>query len=106
VYVVTALFKIVGLVEHIEHKEAVKLAEKSIPRLEDKGLSVSLEPSLAEACTTDGDYTNLRTCFRMPKLEPLISIIKSDYEPSFVRLDADFYHHLKVKFLFLRGERI
>jgi hypothetical protein len=46
--VVAVLFKVVGLVAHIDHKEAVKLA----------------------------------------------------------RADTDFYHRLKVRFLFPRGERV
>jgi len=42
------LFKVVGLVARIDEKEAVKLAKKLVPHVENKGVSVFLEPSLAK----------------------------------------------------------
>ena len=90
---VTMLFKVVGLVARIDQKEAVKLAEKLIPYIEDKGVSVFSEPSLAKRTkkmasalrleemkvdliiTIGGDGTILRTCLRIPKPEPPILAI-------------------------------
>jgi len=91
--VVAVLFKVVGLVARIDQKEAVKLAEKLMPRVENKGVSVFLESSLAKRAkkiasalrleemkvdlliTIGGDGTILRTCLRIPKPEPPILAI-------------------------------
>jgi len=91
--VVAVLFKVVGLVARIDQKEAVKLAKKLMPHIEDKGASVFLEPSLAKRVkklssalrleemkgdliiTIGGDGTILRTCLRIPKPEPPILAI-------------------------------
>lgn len=87
------LFKVVGLVARIDEKEALKLAKKLMSHLEDKGLSVFLEPSLAKhvkkataalrleemkvdlIITIGGDGTILRTGLMMPKPEPPILAI-------------------------------
>jgi len=87
------LFRVVGLVARIDQKEAVKLAKKLMLHLEDKGVSVFLEPSLAKRAkkiaptlrleemkadliiTIGGDGTILRTCLMIPKPEPPILAI-------------------------------
>ncbi len=87
------LFKVVGLVARIDQKDAVKLAKKLTPHIEDKGVSVFLESSLAKSVkktasalrlekmkvdliiTIGGDGTILRTCLRIPKPEPPILAI-------------------------------
>jgi len=87
------LFKVVGLVARIDEKEAVKLAKKLVPHIENKGVSVFLEPSLAKRAkkissalrleemkvdlivTIGGDGTILRTCLMIPKPEPPILAI-------------------------------
>lgn len=87
---VALLFRVVGLVARVDQKEAVKLARKLVPHIEDKGVSVFLEPSLAKRAkkiasalkleemkvdliiTIGGDGTILRTCLRIPKPEPPI----------------------------------
>lgn len=90
---VTALFKVVGLVARLDRKQALKLAERILDYLESKGLSVFLEPSLAKYAnrvetalpleemkadliiTIGGDGTVLRTCLTIPKPEPAILAI-------------------------------
>lgn len=90
---VAVLFKVVSLVARIDQKEAVKLAKELMPHIEDKGVSVFLEPSLAKRVkkiasalrleemkvdliiTIGGDGTILRTCLRIPKPEPPILAI-------------------------------
>jgi len=42
------LFKVVGLVARVDQKKAVKLAKESTAHIEDRGVSVFLEPSLAK----------------------------------------------------------
>jgi len=87
------LFKAVGLVARIDEKEAVELAKKLMAHIENKGVSVFLEPSLAKRAkrissalrleemkvdlivTIGGDGTILRTCLRIPKPEPPILAI-------------------------------
>ena len=87
------LFKVVGLVARVDEKEALKLAKKLMSHLEDKGLSVFLEPRLARhvkkataalrleemkvdlIITIGGDGTILRTGLMMPKPEPPILAI-------------------------------
>lgn len=87
------MFKVVGLVARIDQKEAVKLAKKLMLHIEDKGVSVFLEPTLAKRVnktasalklekmkvdlliTIGGDGTILRTCLRIPKPEPPILAI-------------------------------
>jgi len=91
--VVALLFKVVGLVARIDQKNAVKFAKKLMPHLENKGVSVFLEPTLAKhikktasalrleemkvdlIITIGGDGTILRTCLRIPKPEPPILAI-------------------------------
>jgi NAD+ kinase len=90
---VAALFKVVGLVARIDQKEAVKLAKELMLHIEDKGISVFSEPSLAKRTkkmasalrleemevdliiTIGGDGTILRACLRIPKPEPPILAI-------------------------------
>ncbi len=90
---VTALFKVVGLVARVDRKQALKLAAKLLDHLEARELSVFLEPRLAkyvnrveaalplEEMKTDliitigGDGTVLRTCLIIPKPEPPILAI-------------------------------
>jgi len=91
--VVAVLFKVVGLIARIDQKEAVKLAKKLMLHMEDKGVSVFLEPSLAKRVkkiasalrledmkvdliiTIGGDGTILRACLKIPKPEPPILAI-------------------------------
>ena len=90
---VTALFKVVGLVARVDRKSALKLAAKLLDHLEARGLSVFLEPRLAKYAnrveatlpleemkadliiTIGGDGTVLRTCLMIPKPEPPILAI-------------------------------
>lgn len=90
---VTALFKVVGLVARLDRKQALKLAARILDHLESEGLSVFLEPSLAKYAnrvetalpleemkadliiTIGGDGTVLRTCLTIPKPEPPILAI-------------------------------
>jgi len=83
----------VGVVARVDRKEAMKFATKLIAHLEEKGLSVFLEPKLAEhvkktdaalplekmktdlIVTIGGDGTILRTCLLIPKPEPPILAI-------------------------------
>ena len=89
----TVLFKVVGLVARADQKEAVKLAKELMPHIENRGISVFSEPSLAKRTkkmasalrleemkvdliiTIGGDGTILRTCLRIPKPEPPILAI-------------------------------
>ncbi len=82
-----------GVVARVDRKEAMKFAAKLIAHLEEKGLSVFLEPKLAERIgktdvalpleemktdliiTIGGDGTILRTCLLIPKPEPPILAI-------------------------------
>jgi len=83
----------VGIVARVDRKGAMKFATKLIAHLEEKGLSVFLEPKLAERTkktgaalplekmktdliiTVGGDGTILRTCLLIPKPEPPILAI-------------------------------
>jgi len=83
----------VGIVARVDRKGAMKFAAKLIAHLEEKGLSVLLEPKLAERTkktnialplekmktdliiTVGGDGTILRTCLLIPKPEPPILAI-------------------------------
>jgi NAD+ kinase len=83
----------VGVVARVDRKEALKAVTKLIAYLEEKGLSVLLEPKLAERLkkieaalplekmkadliiTVGGDGTILRTCLLIPKPEPPILAI-------------------------------
>jgi NAD+ kinase len=87
------LFNAVGIVARVDLKEALRFATKLIAHLEEKGLSVFLEPKLAERTkktdaalplekmktdliiTIGGDGTILRTCLLIPKPEPPILAI-------------------------------
>jgi NAD+ kinase len=87
------LFNTVGTVARVDRKGAMKLAAKLTAHLEEKGLSVFLEPKLAEhigktdaalpleemktdlIVTVGGDGTILRTCLLIPKPEPPILAI-------------------------------
>ena len=82
-----------GIVARVDRKGAMKFAAKLIAHLEEKGLSVFLEPKLAERTkkadnalplekmktdliiTVGGDGTILRTCLLIPKPEPPILAI-------------------------------
>lgn len=82
-----------GVVARVDRKGAMKFAAELIARLEEKGLSVFLEPRLAERIgktdaalslekmktdliiTIGGDGTILRTCLLIPKPEPPILAI-------------------------------
>ena len=82
-----------GVVARVDRKEALKFVTKLIARLEEKELSVFLEPKLAERVkkmeaalplekmktdliiTVGGDGTILRTCLLIPKPEPPILAI-------------------------------
>lgn len=82
-----------GVVARVDRKEALKAVTKLIAYLEEKGLSVLLEPKLAERLkkieaalplekmkadliiTVGGDGTILRTCLLIPKPEPPILAI-------------------------------
>lgn len=82
-----------GVVARVDRKEALKFVTKLIAYLEEKGLSVLLEPKLAERVkkieaalplekmktdliiTVGGDGTILRTCLFIPKPEPPILAI-------------------------------
>jgi len=90
---VLVLFKVVGLVARVDQKEAVNLAKELMPHLEDRGISVFSEPSLAKRTkkmasalrleemkvdliiTIGGDGTILRACLKIPKPEPPILAI-------------------------------
>jgi len=83
----------VGVVARVDRKEALKFVTKLMALLEEKGLSVFLEPKLAERIkkmeaalplekmktdliiTVGGDGTILRTCLLIPKPEPPILAI-------------------------------
>jgi NAD+ kinase len=87
------LFNTVGIVARVDRKGAMKLAAELTARLEGRGLSVFLEPKLAEhigkkdaalpleemktdlIITVGGDGTILRTCLLIPKPEPPILAI-------------------------------
>jgi len=83
----------VGVVARVDRKESLKFVTKLLALLEEKGLSVFLEPKLAERVkkmeaalplekmktdliiTIGGDGTILRTCLLIPKPEPPILAI-------------------------------
>lgn len=87
------LFNVVGLVARVDRKDAVTFVGKLMAHLEERGLSVFLEPKLAERfkkreaalplekmktdliITIGGDGTILRTCLSLPKPEPPILAI-------------------------------
>lgn len=87
------LLNTVGLVARVDRKASLESATKVIDYLEAKGLSVFLEPKLAESVnrtkvalplrrmrtdliiTIGGDGTILRTCLQIPKPEPPILAI-------------------------------
>ncbi len=87
------LLNTVGLVARVDRKASLESATKVIDHLEAKGLSVVLEPKLAESInrtevalplkrmrtdliiTIGGDGTILRTCLQIPKPEPPILAI-------------------------------
>ena len=82
-----------GIVARVDRKKAMNFANKLIAHLEEKGLSVFLEPKLAEHAkklnvalplekmktdliiTIGGDGTILKTCLLIPKPEPPILAI-------------------------------
>lgn len=79
-----------GIIARVDRKKAMNFANKLIAHLEEKGLSVFLEPKLAEhtkklgaalplekmktdlIITIGGDGTILKTCLLIPKPEPPI----------------------------------
>ncbi|MCS7120967.1 MAG: NAD(+)/NADH kinase [Nitrososphaerota archaeon] len=83
----------VGIIARTDRKESIDLASKVVDDLEDRGIKVFLEPSLATnlgqteksmtirkmktdlVVTIGGDGTILRTCLRLPKPEPPILAI-------------------------------
>ncbi|MFQ5999603.1 MAG: NAD(+)/NADH kinase [Candidatus Bathyarchaeia archaeon] len=87
------LFNVVAIVARVDRKEAMEFATKLIAHLEEKKLSVFLEPKLAKRAkranaalplekmktdliiTIGGDGTILRTCLLIPKPEPPILAI-------------------------------
>ena len=82
-----------GIIARVDRKKAMNVANKLIAHLEEKGLSVFLEPKLAEHAkkldaalplekmktdliiTIGGDGTILKTCLLIPKPEPPILAI-------------------------------
>lgn len=89
----TELFNSVAIVARVDRKEALEFAKKLLAYLENKGMSVFLEKSLAKRLkrtdamlllekmktdliiTVGGDGTILRTCLQLPKPEPSILAI-------------------------------
>lgn len=85
--------KKVGIVSRVDRKKALQLVGKMVPHLEEKGLSVMLDPRLTKhikrsdlstplekmradlVITIGGDGTILRTCLQLPKPEPPILAI-------------------------------
>ncbi len=87
------LFNAVGVIARVDRREALRFVAKLIAYLEERSLSVFLEPKLAERVkkieaalplekmktdliiTVGGDGTILRTCLSIPKPEPPILAI-------------------------------
>jgi len=85
--------KKVGIVSRTDRKKALQLVDKMVPYLEDKKLTVMLDPRLTKhikrpdlstslekmradlVITIGGDGTILRTCLQLPKPEPPILAI-------------------------------
>jgi len=85
--------KKVGIVSRTDRKKALQLVDKLVPYLEDKKLTVMLDPRLTKhikrpdlstplekmradiVMTIGGDGTILRTCLQLPKPEPPILAI-------------------------------